>query len=439
MRKFLLPLLIAAYAHSVAHAQTPSPDDASSTSPKASGHIVETAGPLTLAAALEFALQANADIAAAAWEVEAQRGAIRQSATTPNPHFAANIEDTQAATRTTTVQLSQMIELGGKRSARMTVAELNFDAAMAELALKRADIRATVITVFYELLAAQERHGLALQSVEIAQQASNAAARRVIAGKISPVEETKARIAESSMRIELARAVSVRVSARKRLAATWRGTTANFERVEGDLAVLPELPVLDSLVQRLSQSPALRRAQIEVERRQALSQVERARQTLDVVVSVGARRDEQLGRNQALVGVSIPIPLFDRNQGNLQETLRRVDKAQDELTANEAGLDNSLTRAHEQLFAARLEAQLLKRDILPGAQSAYDAATKGFEFGKFNFLDVLDAQRTLLQAKSQYLRVLSEAHGAAAEIERILGASSTLPHIPLDTNPGSAS
>ena len=68
---------------------------------------------------------------------------------------------------------------------------------------------------------------------------------------------------------------------------------------------------------------------------------------------------------------------------------------------------------------------MLQRDILPGAQSAYDAATKGFELGKFSFLEVLDAQRTSFQAKSQYLRALAEAHRSAAEIERILGVAST--------------
>ena len=67
---------------------------------------------------------------------------------------------------------------------------------------------------------------------------------------------------------------------------------------------------------------------------------------------------------------------------------------------------------------------MLQRDIMPGAQSAYDAATKGFELGKFSFLEVLDAQRTSFQAKSQYLRALAEAHRSAAEIERILGAAS---------------
>ena len=114
--------------------------------------------------------------------------------------------------------------------------------------------------------------------------------------------------------------------------------------------------------------------------------------------------------------------MFDRNQGNILEALRRTDKARDELAATEIRLDSELAQAYERLSTTRTEAETLQREILPGAQSAYDAATTGFEFGKFNFLDVLDAQRTLLQARSQYLRTLSEAHSAAAEIDRIIGA-----------------
>jgi cobalt-zinc-cadmium efflux system outer membrane protein len=64
---------------------------------------------------------------------------------------------------------------------------------------------------------------------------------------------------------------------------------------------------------------------------------------------------------------------------------------------------------------------ILREEILPGAQSAYEAAGKGFEAGKFSFLDVLDAQRTLFQAKTQYVRALGDSHRAAADIERIVG------------------
>jgi cobalt-zinc-cadmium efflux system outer membrane protein len=249
------------------------------------------------------------------------------------------------------------------------------------------------------------------------------AARRVAAGKVPPLEETKARVAEAGVRVELTLAASELASARKRLASLWGNPSPRFERAEGELEALPPLPAAADLNSRLAAAPSLARARIEVERRAALAQVERSRRVPNVTVSLGAKRDEALGRDQAIFGVAIPIPVFDRNQGNLLEALRRADKARDELAATELKSSNELTLAYERLSAARSETQSLQRDILPGAQRAFEAASKGFELGKFGFLDVLDAQRTLFQAKSQYLRALAEAHRSAAEIGRVLGSA----------------
>jgi len=85
-----------------------------------------------------------------------------------------------------------------------------------------------------------------------------------------------------------------------------------------------------------------------------------------------------------------------------------------------------LAQASLRLNAAVSELGILRSEILPGAQSAYEASAKGFELGKFSFLDVLDAQRTLFQAKTQYVRALAESHRAAADIERIIG--NEVPH-----------
>jgi cobalt-zinc-cadmium efflux system outer membrane protein len=385
----------------------------------------EPAAPLTLNAALELALGANPELSAAGRELEALDATITQAQARPNPELSALIEDTRRETRTTTLQLNQPIELGGKRSARIEAAERGRDAASLELDAKRAEIRAVVTEAFFDVLVAQERLRLAQASVELAQRATGAAARRVTAGKVSPVEETRARVAEAAVRVEQAQAASEVTTARRRLAATWGNSSPRFERAEGDPEALPPLPSMADLNARLAASPNLLRARIEVDRRQSLAEVERSRSVPDMIVSLGGKRIEEQDLNQAILGVSIPIPIFDRNQGNLLEALRRTDKARDELSATGIRLSNELVQAHERLNTARQEVASLQRDILPGAQSAYDAATKGFELGKFSFLEVLDAQRTSFQAKSQYLRALAEAHRSAAEIERILGAAST--------------
>ena len=421
MYRFLLPLSLAAFGLPVSAQTLPQSAGSIESAQAYSNRVVEAAGPLTLQAALSMALGANAELSAAQYELQAVDASVLQAGVLPNPALEFGVEDTRRETRETTVQLRQPIELGGKRAARVQAAERGRDAATAELNAKRADIRATVITSFFDVLAAQERLRLAENSAALAKRATTVASRRVVAGKVSPVEETKARVAESSVRFELVQAKSELVSARKRLAALWGNPSPRFERVDGQLDALPELPERMELSLRLAVSPALAKARIEVDRRQALTQVERSRRIPDITLNMGVKRSEELGRNQAIVGVSIPLPFFDRNQGNVLEALRRTDKARDELVATETRLDNELAHAFEKLHVARQESSVLQQEVLPGAQSAYDAATKGYEAGKFNFLDVLDSQRTLLQAKSQYLRALSEAHRAAAEIDRILG------------------
>lgn len=420
MYKVLLPFLISASIAFPIHAQNIAQTSSySATAP----NRAETGAPtlLTLAAALDLAFHANPEIAVARREAEANEGMIQQAGLIPNPELSTLVEDTKRETRTTTVQINQAIELGSKRGARINAAERGRDFAQMELMGKQAEIRATVISAFYDVVVAQERKRLAQESFELSQRATLVASRRVTAGKVSPVEETRARVAESGVRIELAQAANDLDLARRKLAATWGSSKPGFERVENPETELPAITALTELTERLQQSPSLQRAKIEVARRQAMTEVERSRQIPDVTLSLGAKRDEQMGRNQAVIGLTIPLPVFDRNQGNVLEALRRTDKARDELLATEVNLNLELGSAHGRLSTARMEAQLVKDEILPGAQRSYEATTKGFEFGKFNFLDVLDAQRTLLQARSQYMRSLSEAYRAAADIDRILG------------------
>lgn len=395
--------------------------------------VKEPNGVLTLSSAIDLALRSNPALSAATNELRAVEGAVIQAGLLPNPEVSTSVEDTQnKATRTTTIQLNQRIELGGKRSARIASAERGVDVAAADLAAKRLDIRATVIGAFFDVLVAQERIQQAEDLLGLAQRASQAASRRVIAGKISPVEETKARVAEASARVELNQAQRELVSARKLLAASWGSSTPHFVRAEGRTDLLPQLRSSEEITRRLNASPALLRARHEVDRFSALADLERSRRIPDVTVSLGSKKVEELGRNQTIVGVSIPFPIFDRNQGNVLEAQRRADKARDELNVTEVRLSAEVTQNEERLKALLIEAQALQSEIMPGARSAYEAASKGFELGKFSFLEVLDAQRTFFQARSQYLRSLSDAHRTAADLERVLGSIELTP----STEPG---
>ncbi|MDR1228615.1 MAG: TolC family protein [Azoarcus sp.] len=387
-----------------------------------SGKLEPTAA-LHLAAAIELALSANPELSAAARELLAVEGALIQAGVRPNPEISVLVEDTRdKAARTTTVQIDQPVELGGKRAARIALAEREREAAAADLAAKRLEIRANVTGAFFDVLAAQQRVRQAEDLFGLARRAALAASRRVTAGKISPVEETRAKVAEASVRVEFEQARGELAVARKRLAAAWGNPSPRFERAEGRIDVLPGILSPEEIERRLQISPALARARFGADRQAAAAELERTRRFGDVTVSLGSKRAEELGRNQTVIGLSVPLPLFDRNRGNVLEATQRAAKARDELAATEIRLMTEAAQTHERLKASVLEAETLQKEILPGAQGAYEAAGKGFELGKFSFLEVLDAQRTFFQAQSRYLQALAEAHRAAAELDRALGA-----------------
>ncbi len=395
--------------------------------PTAWGQTKEPSSPLNLQSAIDLALGAHPEIAAARSNVDAYAGLSLQAGARPNPEISALMEDTRSNTRVTTLQLNQPIELGGKRAARIEAATKGRTVAEAELTARKTEIRADVITTFFDVLIAQERLDLAQSLTGLSQRASDTAKRRVLAGKVSSVEETKAKIAEANVRIELMQAESTLAMARKRLTAFWGNPLPQFALALGDAGSMPHLPELADLQKRLATAPQIRRAQAEIEHRQALAKLEKTRGIPDLTVSLGARHNEELGLNQAILGISIPLPVFDRNQGNQLAAARQADKAREELMATEFRLSSELAQTHARLVAARQQAETLQQDVLSGSTNAFEAVTRGFELGKFNFLDVLDAQRTLFQAKTKFLQALAEAHRASAELERIIGGDVTEP------------
>ncbi len=386
--------------------------------------FTEPAGVVNLATAVRLALAHNPEIAVARREYEATEGGLVQGRARPNPELSFVQEGTRSADRSSALQINLPIELGGKRQARIDASQRARDLANAELNQRQAEVRAAVIGVFFDVLTAQERIRLAQETLALSQRVTDLTGKRVIAGKISPVEETKARVAQAQVKIELAQAQGDLRTSRQKLSALWGNAVPRFEGVDGNVLDLADVPSATALDQRVERSPSQRRAGAELQRRTALTRIEQTKRTPDPTVSLGVKVAPGAS-NQILFGVSIPLPFLDGNQGNLMQALRREDKARDEITAQRLRLQSDALQARERWLTARTEAEALRTEVLPGAQSAYEAAGKGFDAGKFSFLETLDAQRTLIQAKAQYLRAVAETHRAASEIERLVGDAST--------------
>jgi cobalt-zinc-cadmium efflux system outer membrane protein len=384
---------------------------------------------LTLQQALAQTLTGNPDLAAFSEEVRAQEALALQAGLFPNPVFGASAANFGNASvkgfdgDVVTLQLSQLIELGGKRAARLQVGEAGREVANWAYEIKRVTVLASAAQAFIEVLGAQARTDLVRHSLQLAQQVVDVVGNQVKAGKVSPIEETRVAVALATTQSEMLRTERELEAAKKKLVAYWGSTKPEFSTVQGDLEAIKTLPSLQSLSDRLTQNPELIRWASELSQQQALVQSEQAKAIPDVTVTLGGSNYLDNQDYVVNVGVSLPLPVFDRNQGNIQAAERRHSKTANELQAAEVRVGTELNTIYLNLDAIRAEIENFRLTILPQAESAYQAVQKGYRLGKFALLDVLDTQRTLFNAKGQYLKALVAYHQNLADLERLIGGA----------------
>ncbi|WP_119680817.1 TolC family protein [Indioceanicola profundi] len=383
---------------------------------------------LTPEAAIVRALDVAPRAAAAAARLDAAAGNLDQAGALPNPEFGVEVENFEGSgpfsgfdSVETTYGLSQTIELGGKRSARVDAARAARLAARHDLAAAQLDLARDVRAAFTEAVAAQQDVGLAAERVRLAQEVERSIQARVEAGRETTVQASRAEIARRQAEIALEQA--------RRRAAAGQQVLSSLIGLEPSILVLD-----DSWFTRLNapaltaesppvETPDLLRREADVLRGRAELEVERSRAVPDVTVSAGVRQFHETDDNAFLVGVSIPIPVFDRNRGAIARARAEVVAAEAELAAERLDLSRRVTAARANLDAARDTASALQAQIIPVAEQAYRAAQEGYQQGKFSYLDVLDAQRTLFDARRDLIGALQGFHTARADLERLLATT----------------
>jgi cobalt-zinc-cadmium efflux system outer membrane protein len=396
--------------------------------------IAEPTGGLQRYQALELALLRNPGLMASRAEVQAREGSAEQAGALPNPELEVLRENfgndrLQGTDGPATIfALGQLLELGGKRSARRSSADAFHARAEQDYQLARATLRAEVNQAFTELLAAQARQQLARDMIALAEETHRAVSESVKAGKVSPLEEIRAGVILAGVRLDAEQTERDLMTARRRLSATWASARPLFTEAEADWEPLPELPSVDALLERLPASPELMRWTSTLAQREAEQSLARAQRIPDITLRAGIKRYEELGEDVYLVGVSIPLPLFNRNQGGVREANARFEQARHEQDSAAGRLAQQLTDSYSRLQSARTRAIGLKQDLIPAAEQVLQASREGYRYGKFKLFDVLDAQRTVYATRGQYLTALTEFHQRLADLERLLGAPLLTPN-----------
>ncbi len=365
-------------------------------------------GDLTLRQVLQLVLQNNPELSAF------------------NPEFSIEAEDinssNSAIQKFATFRISQLIELGGKRPARVSVATLGQEVADQAYAAKRLEIIARTASAFIDVLENQAQVSVMDDTLHLVKVAMETVVKRVEAGKAPPMEAIRSKVALSTASIELEQARRSLSAARTKLALLWGEAEPRFDRVLGELESFVEIPEFDQLVKRLEENPVVRQSLKNVAQREAMVELEKARKIPDITVDAGIRRYLGTDDTTAVVGMSIPIPIFNRNQGNELEARQRLNKAMDERMSVELQLRTEFVRNYESLLAARNEIRVLHDAVLPGAQNAFEITNRGYQLGKFSFLEMLDAQRTFFQNRILYVRALANYQRLVNTIEQLIAA-----------------
>ena len=407
----------------------PSPEQVPEQPEPADGNDV-----MTLTKALSLALVHNPELKVFAWEVRAAEARALQVGLWPNPEIGINIENVAGTNgisgldgRTTTLQLGQLLELGGKRAKRTTVASLEKEISQWDYEAKRLEVFSAVVKAFVEALAAQERLSLAEDMGKLSGELVETVSQRVEAGKDSPVEKAKAGVVLSNARIRRQQALKNLEFSYKQLAATWGSTSPRFKKVSGVLSVTP-VPAIEELSALLEWNPSIVRSSLAVDRQKAALELEKAKVISDVTLSGGVRRFEQTDDGAMVFGFAMPIPLLNRNQGGRLEATHNLAKAREEDRAVRVGLGIELAAAYQALSSAHAEVSELDANVLQDAQSLFEASREGYSQGKLDYLDLLDAQRTLFEVRERYIEAIRSYHLAKADVDRLIKRDlSTLP------------
>ena len=385
----------------------------------------QTGTELTLATALARAAKGHPELAASQCRIEVAQGQRIGAALRPNPEAELEVEDLGGPDGVVaSVYLGQTLELGGKRQGRIGVADREILRAASGLRLAQADLRAEVAQAHLAALTAQEEAALATEASGLAGEIARVVREQVDAGKVSPVMSSRAELAAARSRAAAANAGRLRDAAFTELAAHWDGKV-DFAAIAGTLGDLGSLPTAARVMAAVATHPAVRVAEEDVESRRAALALARTSATPDVTVTAGMSHAEAEGETTFSLAASLPLPIFDRGQGEVAVAGAEVAEGMAELRATKRALGAQARTALVRLNAGFIQAKQLRDEILPAAQNTFAAVREGYAAGKLGYLDVLESREALFEIRAEYLGALAAFHETRVELERLTAGAST--------------
>ncbi|WHO38876.1 TolC family protein [Sphingobium sp. AP49] len=344
----------------------------------------------------------------------------------PNPVVQAQVENVAGTgpyagmrSAETTVGFTQMLELGGKRQARIGLATAQLSRAGLQAAIAAADVRLEVTRLYIAAVAADRRVEMARDQARIAQDGLRAAGVRVQAGRASPLEQQRADVAHRTAQADVERQERLALAAQANLA----------RRIGRPVGVALDGAMLDRLPAAATYGPhtpvavegtlALAAADADLAIADAGVGLAQANRVPDLDVGPSLRRLEATNDMAAVFTISMPIPLFNNGRAAVAQARAQRTEAQAQRRMTALDLEQAITDARVEADNAATTARTASGPALAAAQEAARIARIGYREGKFGQIDLLDAERTLSQTRLAAIDALASYHYARAQLERL--------------------
>ena len=388
---------------------------------------IQVQGPLTLGAALQLFEQRNPRLQARRELVQVAEGRLQQAGTFPNPQLNFSQEslplgapDVSYGDQEFILWATQKLELGGKRKHRSNVAASQFEVTRAGLRDFLRLEKARLKEAFVDTFIGQQKMTLARQHLDAYYEIRDIHAERLKAGDVSGL---------SQLRIEMeeVRYLTVLNEAQRTLATSWSVLASLIDWSSPSRPAL-QLKIQTSPLERslemlssdaMESRPDLLAAKLQSRQAEHVVDLERANRTPDVTVGGGYKRD--FGVNSFYASASMPIPIFDRNTGNLSAAQADLRKNRNLELWKQMEIRFEVERAfntysNQQLAVSRLEGNLIER-----AERIVEVTSRSYRAGEAQLIDYLDALRSRLEASDGFYTLMLQLEQARIELEKVTG------------------
>lgn len=397
-------------------------------SPPAVSDVTATKEEITLDEALKLAEALNPELQALRRDIEIAAAETRHASLYSNPSVFAETEDYRTkgsnglsgAERTLGVGVP--IVLSGRIGAATAVAQKQREIAAWVYAWERRKKLIEVKKAFFQLLALQQYRALTEDNRDVAKAFHEVSEQRFRAQAVPEMEVLKSSVALAKAEADLRTVEGQWASALSSLKASIGNVDLAFTRVAGTLPSKFEVPALQALKAPIfDKHPLVERALRAKEQAEAELSLAKAEAWPDVSVQVAMGKGPE---DDTIVegGVSVPLPLFNRNQWKVAAAEHRIRRAEHEIEAAKNEVLRRLESSYHAFVAAQHRVDAYRGEILPKALRALASSNEGYRQGKFNYLDVLDAQRTVAEARIALVFALLDLNSSASELELITGS-----------------